>query len=220
MHGAGRKCRVGCQPGQPALHLSRQTDRPWEEGREMIAGLGVGWCGVPVHVVTTAGIRHQRLEGGRQWALGTEHRYTKCARMGFSEGSAHQRLNHFAFAELGWWLLGTPVPDRDDFYAHPQRGHFLLLLRAQQSTLTNLLIVSQRLQDSKLSQCPSLLPDGNAIFLAEHRAPHSVGDPGGLLSLIVQWAGSRWPIRLSLRLCRNYPVRCEEWQWWGCSAEC
>lgn len=38
--GPGRKCRIGGQPGQPAPHLSRQTDRPQEEGRVMIAGWG------------------------------------------------------------------------------------------------------------------------------------------------------------------------------------
>lgn len=84
-----------------------------------------------------------------------------------------------AFAELRRWLLGTPATNRDDFYAHPQREVFLLL-RAQQSTLT--CSFSKWLQDSQLSECPSLLMDVNVILLAEHRAPQSVGNPGGCSS--------------------------------------
>lgn len=52
--GPSKKYRTGGQPGQPAPHLSRQTDRPKEEGRVMTAGWGTarpcggnGWLSSP-----------------------------------------------------------------------------------------------------------------------------------------------------------------------------
>ena len=203
------------RPARPASLPSEQTDR-------QTPGRGTGddsWSGgVPAHVVAPAAIRHQWLEGGQggSWEQGTGTR--SCAWRGFLEGFAHWRLNHLAFAELRWWLLSTQATDRDDFYAHPQRGHFFLLLRAQQSALT-------------CSSSPSgyRFPSFHMPFsparwkchpFSRAQGPSFHGRPGGLFPLIVQWAGSRRSIRLSLRPCRNYPVRCEEWRWWGRSTEC
>lgn len=118
--GPGRKCRIGGQPGQPAPHLSRQTDRPQEEGRVMIAGLGgcqPMWWQQLAFVTSSS-----RVDGGgpREQGTGTQ----SCSWRGYLEGFAHWRLNHSAFSELRWWLLGTQGTNRGDFYAHPQRGSF------------------------------------------------------------------------------------------------
>lgn len=64
------------------------------------------------------------LEGGRCRPREQGASTKSSSWRGCLEGFAHWRLNHLAFAELRRRLLGAPAPNRDDFYAHPQRGSF------------------------------------------------------------------------------------------------
>lgn len=173
MHGARQEMQHW-RPAWPASSPSEQTDRQ-TPGRGRGDDSWFGGCQPTWWQQLAFVTGGSRVDGGgpREQGTGTQ----SCSWRGFLEGFAHWRLNHSAFAELRWWLLGTQATDRDNFYAHPQGGRFSASKGSAKHS--DLLVVSQWLQDSKLSQCPSLLPDGNVIILAVRRAPHSVGDPRG-----------------------------------------
>lgn len=160
-------------PAWPASSPSEQTDRQ-TQGRGAGDDSGLGGC---------QAMRWQRLalitgwlEGGWWWAPGTGRVH------GVALGGVAWKALHIG-GLITWHLLSS---DDGSLALQPLTGmtfmpipreEVFLLLRAQQSALT--CSFSKWLQDSQLSECPSLLMDVNVILLAEHRAPQSVGNPGG-----------------------------------------